>query len=108
MNKQIIISPSILSADFANLERDIKDLTGNGKRSVIADKKGWDAVFKAPEEGTDFGRGTLLIQHIDPNGKTRTVTYTDYLAANAENSLIFEYPKSERHVTEDGKEFFDS
>jgi S-ribosylhomocysteine lyase len=31
-----------------------------------------------------------------------------YLAENADNSLIFEYPKSERLVTEDGRQFFDS
>ena len=29
MNKQIIVSPSILSADFANLERDIKLIYDN-------------------------------------------------------------------------------
>ena len=37
--------------------------------------------FKAPEEVTDFGRGTLLVQHIGSDGKARTVTYTDFLAA---------------------------
>ena len=34
--------------------------------------------------------------------------YADYLAENAEKAEIFEYPRSERPVTEDGREFFDS
>ena len=32
----------------------------------------------------------------------------DYLYANADNDAIFEYPKSERLVTGDGNQFFDS
>ena len=34
--------------------------------------------------------------------------FADYLAKNAGKSEIFEYPKSERLVTEDGRQFFDS
>ena len=34
--------------------------------------------------------------------------FADYLAENAENPAIFEYPKSERLVIEDGRQFFDS
>ena len=34
--------------------------------------------------------------------------FADYLEANAENSAIFEYPKAERLVTEDGQHFYDS
>jgi S-ribosylhomocysteine lyase len=34
--------------------------------------------------------------------------FADYLEENAENPAIFEYPKSERLVTEDGRQFFDS
>lgn len=34
--------------------------------------------------------------------------YAAYLAENAENPAIFEYPKTERLVTEDGRSFFDS
>ena len=33
---------------------------------------------------------------------------SDYLAENAENNAIFEYPKAERLVTDDGRSFFDS
>ncbi len=34
--------------------------------------------------------------------------FAAYLEANAENSDIFEYPKAERLVTDDGQHFFDS
>ena len=34
--------------------------------------------------------------------------FVAYLEANAENSQIFEYPKAERLVTEDGQHFYDS
>jgi S-ribosylhomocysteine lyase len=34
--------------------------------------------------------------------------FAAYLKANAGNSDIFEYPKSERLVTDEGRKFFDS
>ena len=34
--------------------------------------------------------------------------FVDYLVANADNKDIFEYPKTERLVTEDGQNFYDS
>ena len=34
--------------------------------------------------------------------------FAAYLEANADNSDIFEYPKTERLVTDDGQQFFDS
>ena len=34
--------------------------------------------------------------------------FADYLEANADNSAIFEYPETERLVTDDGQNFFDS
>ena len=34
--------------------------------------------------------------------------FADYLAANGENPEIFAYPKTERLITEDGHQFFDS
>ena len=34
--------------------------------------------------------------------------FSDYLKANADNSAVFEYPKTERLVTDDGQHFFDS
>ncbi len=40
--------------------------------------------------------------------KWHAAKFADYLEKNKDNSEIFEYPKSGRLVTEDGKEFFDS
>lgn len=34
--------------------------------------------------------------------------FADYLESNAENPAIFEYPKTERLVTDDGRKFYDS
>ena len=34
--------------------------------------------------------------------------FADYLKKNADNPAIFEYPKSDRLVTEDGRSFYDS
>ena len=34
--------------------------------------------------------------------------FASYLEANADNSAIFEYPKAERLVTDDGQHFYDS
>ncbi len=34
--------------------------------------------------------------------------FADYLEANAENSSIFEYPRAERLVTDEGRHFYDS
>jgi len=34
--------------------------------------------------------------------------FAEYLEANAENSDIFEYPRTERLVTDDGQHFYDS
>ncbi len=34
--------------------------------------------------------------------------FADYLEENKDNNKIFEYPQSERLLTEDGREFFDS
>ena len=40
--------------------------------------------------------------------KWHATRFADYLAANAENPKIFEYPRAERLVTEDGQHFYDS
>jgi S-ribosylhomocysteine lyase len=40
--------------------------------------------------------------------KWNAARFADYLEKNANNDAIFEYPKSDRLVTEDGREFFDS
>ena len=40
--------------------------------------------------------------------KWHAAKFAKYLADNKDNDAIFEYPKSERLVTEDGRQFFDS
>lgn len=40
--------------------------------------------------------------------KWHAAKFADYLESNKDNDAIYEYPKSERLVTEDGQEFFDS
>ncbi|WP_295153483.1 S-ribosylhomocysteine lyase [uncultured Ruminococcus sp.] len=51
--------------------------------------------------------GNYLMHNL-PMAKWYAKKYADYLEANADNSLIFEYPKTERLVTDDGQQFFDS
>ncbi len=40
--------------------------------------------------------------------KWHAAKFADYLLKNKDNDKIFEYPKSERLVTDEGKQFFDS
>lgn len=51
--------------------------------------------------------GNYLMHNL-PMAKWYAAKYADYLEANASNALIFEYPKTERLVTDDGQQFFDS
>ena len=51
--------------------------------------------------------GNYLLHNL-PNARWYARKFAAYLAENAENPAIFEYPKSERLVTEDGRQFFDS
>ena len=51
--------------------------------------------------------GTYLMHNLEM-AKWYARKFADYLAENANNPAIFEYPKSERLVTEDGRQFFDS
>jgi len=48
------------------------------------------------------------LMHNLPMAKWYAKEFADYLEANAQNSAIFEYPKAERLVTNDGRHFFDS
>ena len=47
------------------------------------------------------------LMHDLPMAKWEAARYVEYLK-NADKSLIFEYPKTERLTLEDGQEFFDS
>ena len=51
--------------------------------------------------------GNYLMHNLDM-AKYYAAEFTDYLAKNAENPAIFEYPKTERLVTDDGQQFYDS
>lgn len=48
------------------------------------------------------------LMHNPAMAKWYAAEFADYLTANADNPAIFEYPKAQRLVTDDGKHFFDS
>lgn len=65
-----------------NLAKDIDNLDGNGKYSIVEDRNGFDQYFEIPK--TNFRHGALIIRFTDYEGvKHDPVIYTDYLAANA-------------------------
>ena len=51
--------------------------------------------------------GNYLLHNLDM-AKWYAAEFVAYLQENAENTAIFEYPKSERLLTDDGKMFYDS
>lgn len=51
--------------------------------------------------------GNYLMHNL-PMAKWYASRFADYLAENADNQAIFEYPKTERLITEDGQHFYDS
>ena len=71
------------------------------------------AAFRAVEDaqsvpGTAPENCGHYLMHNLGMAKWYAARFADYLSANAENPAIFEYPKTERLVTEDGQAFFDS
>lgn len=56
---------------------------------------------------TPVNCGNYLMHNLDM-AKWYAQEFATYLEENAGNSDIFEYPKAERLVTEDGQQFFDS
>ena len=48
------------------------------------------------------------LMHNLPIAKWHAAKFAAYLKENENNDLIFEYPKTERLVTDDGRQFFDS
>lgn len=71
------------------------------------------AAFRSVESATEVpgalpkNCGNYLMHNL-PMAKFYAKKFADYLKANEENPAIFEYPKSERLITDDGKKFFDS
>ena len=51
--------------------------------------------------------GNYLMHNL-PMAKWYAAKYADYLSANSDNAEIFEYPKTERLITDDGQHFYDS
>lgn len=63
-----------------NLEQNIDSLNGKDELTISEDKNGYDLHYGI--EKTNFGRGTLIIQHTDYQNKSGEPTiYTDYLSA---------------------------
>ncbi len=51
--------------------------------------------------------GNYLLHNLEM-AKWYAARFVKYLQENAQNPMIFEYPRSERLITDDGREFFDS
>ena len=70
-------------------------------------------AFRAVEDAQDVpgakpeNCGNYLMHNLGM-AKWYAAKFADYLAANANNPVIFEYPQTERLVTEDGQSFYDS
>ena len=79
--------------------REIYDLI---LRAFRAAAEAGDVPGTAPENCGHY------LMHNLGMAKWYAARFADYLAANAENDAIFEYPKTERLVTDDGRCFYDS
>ena len=71
------------------------------------------ASFKAVDDAQEVpgaapvNCGNYLMHNLDM-AKWYAAGFADYLEANAGKPEIFEYPKTERLVTDDGQQFYDS
>ena len=70
-------------------------------------------AFKSVEAAKDVPGATAVncghyLMHNLGMAKWYAAEFATYLEANAGNPAIFEYPKSERLITDDGQHFFDS
>ena len=70
-------------------------------------------AFRSVEQAQDVPGATAVncgnyLMHNLTMAKWYARRFADYLSDNAGNKEIFEYPRSERLVTEDGRQFFDS
>ena len=70
-------------------------------------------AFRSVDDAQEVPGATAVncghyLMHNLPMAKWYAKAFADYLEANARNSAIFEYPKAEQLVTDDGRRFFDS
>ena len=70
-------------------------------------------AFKSVEESKEVpGTAPMncghYLMHDLGMAKWYAAEFADYLEKNAENDAVFEYPKTERLITGDGRRFFDS
>ncbi len=79
--------------------REIYDLILNAFRSVN------EAEYVPGTTASNCGN---YLMHNLAMAKWYAAIFADYLVTNAENPEIFAYPKTERLVTEEGQQFFDS
>ena len=85
-------------------------------KGVRPSKEVLDPVLRAfrSVEDTDAVPGATAVNcgnyhmHNLDMAKWYAARFADYLEANADNPEIFEYPKAERLVTQDGRNFYDS
>lgn len=70
-------------------------------------------AFDAVKDSEDVPGSTAencgnYLMHNLTIAKWHAAKFASYLAENKDNDLIFEYPRTERLVTDDGRQFFDS
>ena len=70
-------------------------------------------AFRSVDDAQEVPGATAVncghyLMHNLPMAKWYAKAFADYLEANARNDAIFEYPKAEQLVTDDGRHFFDS
>jgi S-ribosylhomocysteine lyase len=83
----------------SRLPREIFDLVLSAFKAV----QDAESVPGAAEENC----GNYLMHNLGM-AKWYAAKFADYLSSNAENPDIFRYPKTERLVTDDGRQFYDS
>lgn len=79
--------------------REIYDLLLGAFRSV----QDWDSV-----PGSDPENCGYCLMHNLGMAKWYAAEFAEYLVQHAEDPLIFEYPRTERLITGDGRDFYDS
>lgn len=70
-------------------------------------------AFKSVEEAQDVPGATAVncghyLMHNLAMAKWYAAEFASYLEANADDPAIFEYPRAERLITDDGQHFYDS